>query len=254
MSYNIRTSKSDKETENAWSVRRPATISLIEDIEPDVFGLQEARTDQLEYIAENCPDYDMYGVGRDDGVSKGEHMMVCWNKNTIKMHEGSTFWMSDTPDEPSSGWGTSIKRSTTVTLMEYRRTGQKFFFVNTHLDHVSTESQTKGLALIVERVAEVNPEGYPMVLVGDFNINPDHPSLTELDKIMLSARTYSLYEKDTNYTFNGWKEVPDEPVEIIDYIYYSGFEASLYFKRVTKQYDGIKFISDHYPVVSELVF
>ena len=33
-----------------------------------------------------------------------------------------------------------------------------------------------------ERIADINPEGYPMVLTGDFNVFPDDDCLVELDK------------------------------------------------------------------------
>ena len=42
--------------------------------------------------------------------------------------------------------------------MEMKDSGRKFFYVNTHLDHRGDVAQQKGLELIVERIAAMNPE------------------------------------------------------------------------------------------------
>ena len=90
MSYNVRYGSAE-DGDNSWENRRPATIAMINDQLPDIFGVQEAESDQLEYINTNCTDYAMVGVGRDDGVSTGEHMSVFWNTKTMKMLDwGST--------------------------------------------------------------------------------------------------------------------------------------------------------------------
>ena len=251
MSYNIRYGSAD-DGENSWTNRRPATIAMINDCLPDIFGVQEAESDQLEYVTANCTDYSMVGVGRDDGVSAGEHMSVFWNTKTMKLLDWGTFWLSDTPDKPSGTWGSSIKRSTTWTLMQHRESGKKLYFVNTHLHHKVNkyEAQKKGLELIKERIAQMNTSGYPVVLTGDFNIHPDNTALDVLDGVMLSARE-EAQKTDNRITYNAFKSTGGE---ILDYIYYSGFSGCLEFQAVTKTYLDIPYVSDHYPIMSRLVF
>ena len=84
MSYNIRLDNA-KDGENAWPNRKEATIEMINTLKPDVFGVQEALPHQVQYLKENATAYASVGVGRDDGVSKGEHMSVFWNKETVEM-------------------------------------------------------------------------------------------------------------------------------------------------------------------------
>ena len=251
MSYNIRYGSAEDES-NSWTNRRPATIAMINDQLPDIFGVQEAESDQLEYVTANCTDYSMVGVGRDDGVSTGEHMSVFWNTKTMKMLDWGTFWLSDTPDKPSGTWGSSIRRSTTWTLVQHRESGKKLYFVNTHLHHKVNEyeAQKKGLELIKERIAQMNTSGYPVVLTGDFNIQPGHAALDVLDGVMLSAREEAQKTSNLN-TYNAFKSTGGE---ILDYIYYSGFSGCLEFQTVTNTYLDIPYISDHYPVMSRLVF
>ena len=135
--------------------------------------------------------------------------------------------------------------------MKDKRTGKKFYFVNTHLDHRGELAQKNGLALIVSRIDEINPQGYPMVLTGDFNVKPNNAVLTDLDKIMQSSRKVAKKTDNLN-TFNGWGKAKADMV--IDYIYVSGFAECLEYQTVTKPYAERKFISDHYPIFTTLKF
>ena len=250
MSYNIRLGIG-KDGTNSWEFRYPATALMIEDQQPDVFGVQEAHDFQILFIKENFRHYDCVGVGREDGKSKGEHMSIFWNKKKISLIKSGTFWLSETPDKPSKGWDAHCKRTATWALMKDKRTGKKFYFVNTHLDHRGKLAQKNGLALIVSRIDEINPQGYPMVLTGDFNVKPNNPVLTDLDKIMQSSRKVAK-KTDNHQTFNGWGKAKSDAV--IDYIYVSGFSDCIEYQTVTKPYAERKFISDHYPIFTTLKF
>ena len=250
MSYNIRYGSADDGT-NSWKYRWPATVEMLNDVKPDVFGVQEALDFQVEFISEMVRDYKGYGVGREDGKHDGEQMAIFWNKKTIKMIKSGTFWLSETPEKPSMGWDAACYRTATWALMKDKKTGKKFYFVNTHLDHVGREAQKNGLKLIVDRIVSINPEGYPMVLTGDFNITPDNPGLVDLDKIMTSTRKIAK-KTDNKGTFNGWRT--DRPGPVIDYIYMSGFSSVPVYETIVKKYADKPFISDHYPIMSVLEF
>lgn len=247
MSYNIRLGSAQDGT-NSWALRYTATGKMLEDQKPDVFGVQEALEYQVRYIEEMCG-YESVGVGRENGKKEGEHMSIFWNKKTVSMLKWGTFWLSDTPEKPSKGWDAECFRTATWALMKDKKTGKKFYFVNTHLDHKGTEAQKNGLKLIVDRIAEINPDGLPMILTGDFNIEPKNPALKDLDASMQSAR--KIAEKtDDHATYNGW----GKSSTMIDYIYVSGFSSCPEYQTVIKRYEDRKFISDHYPIFARLIF
>ena len=265
MSYNIRLGVA-KDGDNAWEIRKDATPAMLRDIHPAVFGVQEAYDFQIAYILEQCPEYKAVGVGRDDGRSEGEHMSVFYDTNLIELLEWGTYWLSETPDVPSFGWDAKCRRTATWTLLREIASGQKFYFVNTHLDHRGAVARKEGLALIYNRIQAMNPDGVPMVLTGDFNVLTDDECLTDISTLMKSARFNSV-DADSFGSFNGFgkygnssgaptitkKNAKLDELQPLDYIYYSGFDQSLCFKVVTKTYAGRKFISDHYPVYSDLV-
>ena len=252
MSYNIRLDHKG-DGDNAWPNRKEATIAMLEDVKPDVFGVQEALPHQVAYVTEQAPNYKNVGVGRDDGVAKGEFMSIFWNVETMEMLEWGTYWLSETPDVPSYGWDAACRRTATWALMKDKRNGKKFYFVNTHLDHRGALARKNGLQMVVDNIASMNPEGYPMVLTGDFNVLPDDECLVDLDKQMQSARKIAKVT-DNLSTFNGWGNKKPEDEYVIDYIYVSGFKSVPEYRTNMQQYAETPYISDHYPIVSVLEY
>ena len=265
MSYNIRLGVA-KDGDNAWEIRKSATPAMLKDIKPAVFGVQEAYDFQIDYVLEQCPDYKAVGVGRDDGVNKGEHMSVFYDSKRIELLDWGTYWLSETPDVPSFGWDAACRRTATWALLRDKASKKEFYFVNTHLDHKGVLARKNGLALIYDKIQAMNPKGLPMVLTGDFNILPDDEGLVDISKLMSSAR-FTAEDADTIGSFNGFhqNEYSDADPSMskedvlnklwpIDYIYYCGFDKCKTFKVVTKIYDEKPFISDHYPIYSDLVF
>ena len=156
MSFNVRTGKAD-DGENSWNIRKPAAIAMLDEINPDLVGLQEALPFQEEYLTEGCPRYKSFGAGRDDGVN-GEKMTVLYNSERIEFMDGGTWWLSETPDVPSRGWDAKYPRTATWILAKDISNGRQFYFVNTHLDHRGAEARKRGLALVMDKCREMNPE------------------------------------------------------------------------------------------------
>ena len=264
ISFNIRVSGglSDLFNSNSWSRRKSATPAMIKDQCPDIFGVQEALSDQLTYVGDNLPNYSYVGVGREDGkeISKitdseesGEIMAIFYNTSKIKLLEWGTYWLSTTPDEPSISWEADYKRTMTWAKMQMKYSGKKFFYVNTHLDNHSGTAREEGLKLIVKKIAEMNIDNLPVVLTGDFNVTPDNTVLKVLDNAeMLDARTTAT-KTDNLPTFNGFGN-EDESPRVIDYIYYRGFSSCPEYETIVNEYENVEYISDHYPIVARLVF
>lgn len=248
ISYNIRLGEANDGT-NSWKYRYPASAMMIDDQNPDIFGLQEAYDYQKQYLDEFTKGYKSIGVGREDGRHKGEIMAIFYKTQKIKLIKWGTYWLSETPEKPSMGWDAACMRTATWALMKDRTSGQKFYYVNTHLDHVGRKAQENGLKLIVERIAKMNPKGYPMVLTGDFNVEPDDTVLDGLKEKMKGARETAV-NTDKSVTFNDW----GKNFSTIDHIFYSGFSSCTIFEVIKKPYAERTYISDHYPVKAILIF
>ncbi|MBO6221482.1 MAG: endonuclease/exonuclease/phosphatase family protein, partial [Bacteroidales bacterium] len=248
MSFNVRYGTAE-DGDHVWENRRDAACAMILDQRPAVFGVQEALDFQLDYFVEHCPGYKCVGVGREDGIHDGEHMSVFYDTERIELKEWGTYWLSETPFQPSLGWDAACRRTATWTLLYDKAADQHFYFVNTHLDHVGKEARRKGLLLLVERIGMMNPEGYPMILTGDMNVYPDDPCLNELRTLMQDARQTAPVT-DNDVTWHDWGKVSGTPP--IDYVFYSGFDGCDKFEVIRQEYSGVPYVSDHYPVKATL--
>ncbi|MBE0423272.1 MAG: endonuclease/exonuclease/phosphatase, partial [Lutibacter sp.] len=63
MTYNIRLDVA-VDGENAWPFRKEYFISQIQFYEPDIFGIQEARPNQVADISNGLSQYSQVGMGR----------------------------------------------------------------------------------------------------------------------------------------------------------------------------------------------
>ena len=148
--FNIRNSSAD-DGNDSWVLRREATAQAIEALAADVVGLQEVLPDQLEYLRERFAQYEIVGVGRDDGVHSGEHSVVMVRRRDWRVESEETRWLSDEPTMPGSvGWDADLTRIATLARLVHTD-GTRVGIANTHYDHVgeiarveSSNSSTSG--------------------------------------------------------------------------------------------------------------
>ena len=256
MSFNVRTSGMDKDTPNHWDNRKEAVLALIKDQMPDIMGVQEATfTNQWLWLKDKLKSagYDGYGLNRQTGKESGagECPGILYNTNVIKVVKNDkgenilgTFWLSETPDKPSKGWDANYYRTATWGLFEHIATGQRFFMVNTHLDHESVTAQVEGMKLIEQKLLEYE-EDYPLYLTGDFNVISTDKALDGVREFMRNARTYASV-RDTNPTVNGFGNSSSR--KQIDHIYYSDYLKAVEYYTIMDAYNGVTYVSDHYPI------
>lgn len=242
ISFNVRTGNADDGTQNAWGNRNKAIPVMLKKENPTVFGVQEALRYQMNYIRDNVPGYGCIGVGRDDGADAGEIMGIFYKTDLLDLGENGTFWLSETPEKPSKGWGANYYRTATWAIFTVKETGKKFFYMNTHLDHQSSDARRNSILLICDKIRELNASGYPALLTADFNSSVDDAIFNPLKLIMKDARATSPVTDQSN-TYNGWGTGSG----IIDHIFYSGL-IPLEYRTIMDRWEGVQYISDHYPI------
>lgn len=248
ISFNMRTGGADNGTQNAWGARREGIPAMMAKENPTVMGVQEALSYQLTFVTENVPGYEYYGVGRDDGRSTGETMAIFYKTDVVELGDHGTFWLSETPDEVSYGWDAAYRRTATWAFFTVKATGKKFFYINTHLDNEGSEAREQSMRLICDKLAELNPDGYPSILTADFNSTTDDAIFDPLKMVMHDARTDAAVT-DQFGTYNGWGTT----TSTIDHIFYSDF-TPLEYHTIMDRWNGVQYISDHYPISALLEF
>ena len=248
MTYNIRYNNTD-DGANWWELRKEKVADLILKHSPDVLGVQEALEGQMRQLDSFLVKYEYYGVGRDDGKTKGEYAAIFYNKSTLKLNNSGTFWLSETPDIIGSvGWDAAMERICSWVHLEDIISRKKFFVFNAHFDHIGKEARKNSVLLIVEKIKKIAPN-MPVIFMGDLNFTPDEPPYP----FVLENGYYDSFinhEKECTYT--GF-EVDSAECKRIDYIFTNGkLKANSYL--IDNANDGQYFPSDHLPVVVDVVF
>ncbi|NCP22191.1 MAG: endonuclease/exonuclease/phosphatase [Flavobacteriales bacterium CG03_land_8_20_14_0_80_35_15] len=253
MTYNIRLDVAS-DGENAWPLRKDFFTSQIQFYEPDVFGVQEAKPNQVIDIAEALNQYNKVGIAR-EGEGKGESSNIFYKKNRFILKQTNTFWLSNTPDTISKGWDAAFNRVCTYVLLKDKQTHKTFWVFNTHLDHIGEVARTKSIELILSKIAALNSKNYPVIVMGDFNSEPDTERIIALKKVMNDTRTVSIEKPFGPFgTFNDFKH--NQPVtKLIDYIFISkNNQFKVQKHAVLSDSKDLKYPSDHLPVFVILNF
>ncbi|WP_348825420.1 endonuclease/exonuclease/phosphatase family protein [Flavobacterium aestuarii] len=251
MTYNIRLDV-ESDGENAWTHRKDFFNAQLQFYAPDIFGVQEAKPNQVTDIATALPQYAYVGIGR-EGAGKGESSNIFYAKEKFKIIESGTFWLSETPESISIGWDAACNRVCTYALLKNKQTNKLIWVFNTHLDHVGEQARTKGLELIASKIEKLNSNKYPVILMGDFNSEPETDRIIALKNKMNDARMISKEKPFGPYgTFNNFK-YNEATTLLIDYIFLSKGDAVAVNKyAVLSDAKDLKYPSDHFPVLVEI--
>lgn len=247
MSFNVRNYRGDQNTSNSWENRKAGIYAMINTEKPMVIGLQECYISQREDMTDNCTGYSFYGVGRDDGVRAGESTSILYNSSYLTLVSSGTFWLSTTPDVPSRGWDAAHNRTVTWLRLRIKSSGQEFWHFNTHLDNEGETARAESIKLIQERIRSMNTDNLPVILTGDFNCVQTDAIFSGLD--LLNARTEAPLSDNFN-TSNGYGNSGGSQ---IDHIFYRCLTPLVY-ETIRDRWNGITYISDHYPVSAKFNF
>ena len=249
MTFNIRYGTA-QDGDNAWQLRRALTFRAIRDYAPNVLGVQEALRFQLDEIRRELPQYGEVGVGRDDGIEKGEYSAILFDRRRLTPLESGTFWLSDTPETPGSmSWGNRITRI--VTWARFRdRNGTTFYVFNTHWDHESQPSRERSALLTLERIRRRAAANDPVLITGDFNAGESNPAFRSLlngFSDTFRALHPNAQQTGTFHAFRGERN-GDKIDAILASPEWQPIEAAV----VLLAEDG-RYPSDHFPVTATIV-
>lgn len=248
MTYNLRLDIAS-DGENSWVNRKDFLSSQIMFLEPDLLGVQEARPNQVEDLKSALKDYTFIGKGRDGG-QEGEHSGIYYNSKKIDVEQVHTFWLSDTPETVSKGWDAANIRVCTYGLFTLKESNNKIWVFNTHLDHIGSMARREGMKLILEKIKSLNSQQLPVIIMGDFNVEPDSELVSHLKTTMKDSREQAELVFGPKGTFNAFKY--NEPVtKRIDYIMVSDHIRVMKYAVLSSAID-FKYPSDHFPVYVQL--
>ena len=248
MSFNIRDEKQN-DGSNSWEYRYGAVAYMIEATAPDIVGFQETSREQLVFFADNFSQYKWVGVGRNDGKKDGEFTSIMYNSKKLSLSKSGTFWLSETPDKASAGWGADHACSAVWAIVKDKKSGASFFLVNTHIDVDDAEYRAKAIEVILQKIEALNTSKLPVALLGGFNMEDDDAALAPVKAQMQNARA-AAFQTDDVRSYHNYGKVSQK----IDHIYIQNFSSCTEFKTVTDRYADRAYVSDHNPIMATLVY
>lgn len=250
ISYNIRLNVSS-DGENAWPNRKDKVKALVRFHDADILCVQEALPLQADQLLENT-NYEREGVGREDGKRAGEFSAIYFDKSRFTKKEGGTFWLSETPDQPSKGWDAALNRICTWVRLYDQVNRKEFLVFNTHYDHIGVQARIESAKLIKKKIQEIAPT-LPVVFTGDLNVTPETAAIATIKSFLIDAKTASIEPPyGPEGTFNDFKF--DSPLkDKIDYIFVNkGFRVQKF--GVLSDSQNLRYPSDHLPIIARLSF
>lgn len=253
MSFNVRYGTAD-DGANSWEQRRDLVFSVIGQAAPDLIGTQEALRFQLDELREALPGYGELGVGRTDGDTAGEYTAILYRRDRLRVEDGGTFWLSDTPEVPGSiDWGANLPRICTWGRFVDSASATAFYVYNVHFDHESQQSRERSAQLLLDRIAaREHPD--PVIVTGDFNAGEHNPAMQLLtgDGARPGSRlrdSFRIVHPDAEGvgTFHGFRGTRSGPK--IDAVLVSGAVA-VDAAAILRDSRGDRYPSDHFPVTA----
>lgn len=253
MTYNIRLD-TPSDGENRWTNRRDWMIQQVRWLAPDIVGFQEVLPNQRIDLASGLVGFELVGEGR-DGQGRGEASPLGFATTRFRLDASGTFWLSPTPDRPSMGWDAAYPRIATWARLTSRCDRRTLLVVNTHWDHVGIAARRESGRQLAGWLAANRKRGESVVLLGDFNTDAASEGM-----LMLTAggeiRDARLASASPPFgplrSFNGFGSATSAKAEVIDHILVDQTWAVSRYAIVEQTVDG-KLISDHFPVVAELL-
>ncbi|MBP1663159.1 MAG: putative endonuclease/exonuclease/phosphatase family protein [Bacteroidetes bacterium] len=257
MTFNVRL---DTEADglNNWKYRKEIAANTITFYQADIVGTQEVLHNQLLDLEKLLPDYSSIGVGREDGMEKGEYSAIFYNNKKLTETGSGYFWLSENPlSIGQKGWDAACERIATWAKLKDNKTGKIFFVLNTHFDHIGKIARRESAKLILNKV-KLYSKKMPVIVMGDFNSEPESEAiqiLTDTSNPLCLTDSYrvSPIVQGPEWTFHEFGRLPLNERTRIDYIFVKNNVKVLSYKVIDEKVDN-KYVSDHNPVLVQVGF
>lgn len=235
-----------------WLNRREGVVLMLKDTDPDIVCVQEARKLQCSYLKEQLPQYDQVLYPK-DGIETngGQRDLIMYKSSKFELLQWDKFWFSTTPEYSSYSWDAGTPKLTIRAQFRSLEGMPKTFWVYcTHFFPSGDEGKQMCSNMILDDMKKYIAPDEPVFLCGDLNLNYGDTRLDTLLTYMGDAAT-SAPESDGPLvcTYSGFN--PNN-TKTLDHIYGRNIYFKSYHVVNDKTKYGMEFISDHYPLYSDV--
>ena len=258
MSFNIKASSD-------WGDRKSGIKSMINGESPDILGLQEVDeldtwdliqegggTQPWKYLKDNLSAYSSYRPSTKTNA-------ILYKTSTVELSNTGFFYLgSDYSTSGSSNSWDNYERTALYATVREIASGRYFFYINTHYP-LNQTGQTNATALLENRIAALNTNNYPVILVGDFNCVYGNSCWDNVKTWMYNTRYapgVSVYsaENQNLFTYNAFGDSSSDRNKV-DHIWVSKsitVDSYLTLTQEIRKYGSESYLSDHYPIIAHI--
>lgn len=229
---------------NKQAEREPRIISFVNEYKPDSLGVQEC-----EIFWRMRLDFILEGYARAQEVTTVTKNYIYYRTDKLKVIDSGVFWLSETPETSSKGFGSSFYISCCWAIFESLENGSRYVHMNTHLDVNSEQTRVKELTVLLPKAQQFIDQGYAVVLTGDFNSSEDSVIYSTVTEMNFKNARYLTKDTTSIGTFNDLIDDANYKGPI-DYCFVNKEALVNKYDVIAKQDGG--FMSDHNAVYVEM--
>lgn len=231
-----------KDGNHDWAGRRPVLLKVLSQFSPSIITSQEGREPQLRSLEKGIK-LKLIDSHR-EWIPERMYPCIFIDENIWESLESGDIWLSRTPLVPGSkDFDSAFPRLATWAKLKLKTSKKEFHLINTHLDHVLSETRIQQIKVLEEFIKKIET---PIIITGDFNESP-------------SEKVYSFLTSDLNFkdpfselghleqtSFHKFTGVNEDGFRI-DWILYKG-EINFHSLNLDKTADNDIWPSDHFPI------
>lgn len=220
-------------------------LETIQNGSPDVVCLQEVTPTWMQILQTKLSDaYGFTGEAREEGRD-AEYNPVLYKKERFTLSEQKTFWLSETPTEPSRLPESMYYRICTMAVLMEKETGKHIRVVSVHMDYIQEAAARQAQILLCLLREE---KTMPTVFCGDLNTMKWNDAYQTLACSEFADAEDVAEEKNVVPTFQKFGEHADT----IDFCFVKDVKVKTFVVEEVK-IDG-EYPSDHNPLYLEIAF
>lgn len=266
MSFNCLTVEEETAAaDEKWAVRKPAQIKMFKDVFPDLAGLQECQL-AAAAVEEEIPEYGVFKAPYSEALGSASlGPIILYKKSRVTVLDSGHFWLGETPDVPCKPFGASDTHYRIATWIKCLVKGcqDTVYFYNTHFPYKSEDHpmREKCSELMISRMKENARTKSICFLTGDLNqahfSSPGVPHANAyclqplFDWMKEGRETAPKSDEYGSHSAKADAAPLKSPNYDLDHIFYRNTTA-VTFRTIVDTY-GVKYLSDHYPIVLETV-
>ena len=236
-----------------WGKRMPLIQNFLRYHDVDICGSQEMFKKQIEAMRRDMSDvYEIFGtttIPSRDKINRANHNnVIFYKRDRFELLESGVFWLSETPEKESAGWGAEYPRNCNWGKFKDKKTGKIFFYFNTHFHHIGNNVRVESAKLFAKKIKEIAGDN-TFYAMGDLNARPDSEPIKILKEsgFMYDASKICktpLYGADwtLNGGYSGKKSI------WIDWVFVSKSVNVFKCGVMSECINGI-WLSDHFPLL-----